>query len=104
MKKDTFYRCVIGENQRITAVKTQGYSEGNLGLHKEDKFWVVTHIPTGTRLAADLATTRAAALAEVKQWVVARDDFTHKIQKYMESNAHAKFLKSKYDQIVTEVF
>ena len=104
VKKATFYRYAINEERQVIAVKTQGYSEGDLGAYKEGKYWVVIYIPTGIRLSADLATTRVEALAEVKQWIATRFDLADKIQKYMASDNHAKFMQSKYDQTVTEVF
>ncbi len=50
MRKNTFYRCAWDSDKKITAIKTTGYSENDIGVHKEDGFWVATHIPTGLLL------------------------------------------------------
>lgn len=50
MRKDTFYKCCRDADKKVVAVKTTGYSEGDIGVHKEEGFWVATHIPTGLLL------------------------------------------------------
>ena len=102
MKKDTFYRCIVTEDRQITAVKTVGYTEGDIGLHKEDGYWVATHVPTGSRVSSELNKTRRDALAEINQWI-AEGDFTDKMQYRMFTCIYAAFLEAKHAQIVTEV-
>lgn len=105
MKKATFYRIMLSENQ-IIAVKIQGYVEGDIGVHKENEFWVATHIPTGLKLIPAPgagSNTRAATFAAAKL-VLERSDCVDKIQKHILGVNHAKFLNSKYNQTATEVY
>ena len=112
MKKDTFYRCVshdeVGGKPQVVALKTKGYSEGDIGLYKDplQKVWFATHIPTGLQLPSHQSDnkTAKAALAEAKRRIAERPDYNQKIQDHLRSKNHAAFLKSKYDQTVTKVF
>ena len=114
MKKATFYRIVnrdsVGGKLQITALKTTGYSESDIGLHQENGIWIATHIPTGLALSSMAVTnsrldeTKAVVLANAKRLISERPDYADKLQKHIDSDNHAKFLKSKYDQTAIEVF
>ena len=106
MRKDTFYRCVKDDEKIIVAAKTTGYSDGDIGLHKEQGFWVATHIPTGTRLTPKHLRNKTAktALTEAKRLISEKPDFDQYVQKYMDGDIYDAFQKSKYNQTVTGVF
>ena len=105
MKKDTFYRCVK-EDKRIVAAKITGYSDGDIGLHEEQGFWVATHIPTGTKLTPKYSRNKTAktALTEAKRLISEKTDFEQYIQKYMDGDIYDAFQKSRYNQTTTRVF
>ncbi|MBT9132272.1 MAG: hypothetical protein DDT33_00786 [Firmicutes bacterium] len=98
MKKDTFYKCMIDAKQNISAVKTAGYSEGDIGVHKEGKVWQATHIPTGLSLCQGFPedTTRKAVLERAQKLVVERIDFAQKVKDHLGSAAYDAFLRSKH--------
>ncbi len=97
MKKDTFYKCMIDAKQNISAVITTGYSENNIGLHKEGGVWQATHIPTGLRLCQGLPAdgTRKAVL-ERAQKLVEMTDVDQKVKDHLGSAAYDAFLRSKH--------
>ena len=110
MRKDNFYRCLIEKN-KVTACKTQGFSERDVGLHKGNysydlskQTWAATHIPTGLGLTSNriVYSTRKEALKAAYQ-AMRRDDFETILAKYMESDFHKQFSQSRYKQNVTEV-
>ena len=106
MKKDTFYRCVKDDKKRVVAAKITGYSDGDIGLHKEQGFWVATHIPTGTKLTPKYSRNKTAktALTEAKRLISEKTDFEQYIQKYMDGDIYDAFQKSRYNQTTTGVF
>ncbi|GHV36270.1 hypothetical protein FACS1894187_10600 [Synergistales bacterium] len=114
MKKDTFYRCMlrIYENKTKTfAVKTQGYSEGDIGLHKEKysgelETWIATHIPTGAVLAsaAHHCKTRTEALKQAQCKIAEHTNFQEKVEQFKRGEKFKAFQRSRYDQSVTGVF
>jgi len=105
VRKDTFYRCVR-EDKKIVAIKTTGYSENNIGIHKEGGFWIATHIPTGMRLTPLSSRNKSIkqALNEAKRLISEHDDFEKLLQARLESEIYEKFVQSKYKQSATGVF
>lgn len=105
MRKDNFYRCVK-EDKRIVAAKTADFSDGDIGLHKEQGFWVATHIPTGMKLTPTYSRNKTAktALTEAKRLISEKLDFDQHIQKHIDGAIYDAFQKSRYNQTVTRVF
>ncbi len=97
MKKDTFYSCMRDYGHIITAVKTDGYSEGDIGVYEENGTWKAVHIPTGIRLRQNPSgdTTKEAALERAQKFVAERPNFDGKIKRHLCSAVHAAFLWSK---------
>ena len=106
MKKDTFNRCVKDDKKRVVAAKITGYSDGDIGLHKEQGFWVATHIPTGTKLTPKYSRNKTAktTLTEAKRLISEKTDFEQYVQKYMDGDIYDAFRKSRYNQTTTRVF
>ena len=109
-KKRHFYRCVthdtVDGKPQVVALKTKGYSDGEIGLHKENGIWIATHIPTGLQFPPHRLNNKNArdTLAEAKQLITEGSEYTFKLQKHMYSDTYAKFLKSKAAQIRAELF
>jgi hypothetical protein len=107
MRKQTFYRCVrLSEKGNIVALKTYGYSDGDIGLHKDDGIWYATYIPNGGLLTPRKSrnNTAKAALAEAKRVISDRKNFEQDVRKFENSWIYKDFAKSKYEQSVTTVF
>ncbi len=98
MKKTTFHLCTKEEG-RISAVKVQGYADGDIGVHKTGNSWQATHIPTGLlcqRLGWNK--TKKAALENALEVIAEKaDKFEQVVQKRLESAEHAAFLEAKKD-------
>lgn len=97
MRKDIFYRCMRDEKGEIVALRTFGYSEGDIGINQEGSFWVATHIPTGM-LISSYNKTKNNALREAKKLIAERKDFNEKIKEVMESDGFKKFNDSRHKQ------
>ena len=113
MKKDTFYRCILEkykDDTRIVAVKTTGFTDGEIGLHKEKynsevDTWVTTHIPTGCTLTTneEYFKTRSAALKKAQE-IIQGVNFNTYLDEHKNSESYATFIRSRYEQIVTKNF
>ena len=110
MRKDYFYICTRGIENRIVAEKRTGYSEGDIGLHKSkssngEDIWIATHIPTGLRLMSleseKINKNRQRALKEAKKIL---GENSGSIEKHMKTEQYEAFRKSRYEQTVTKVF
>jgi hypothetical protein len=68
MKKDTFFISFRESNGEIKAVKTTGYSDGDIGVHKNAKGdgWTATWIPLGLVICSDQKTAAKCLSAAQK--------------------------------------
>lgn len=106
MRKDTFYRCAWDSDKKITAIKTTGYSENDIGVHKEDGFWVATHIPTGLLLTPKTSRNKTTkqTLNEAKKIIENHPNFDEILKRQLESKHYRAFADSRYSQSATGVF
>lgn len=106
MRKDIFYRCSLDSDRKVTAVKTTGYSEGDIGVHKEEGFWVATHIPTGLLLTPKTSRNKTMKQAwnEASERINSHENFAKLVEKALKSKEHQSFSDSRYAQSVTKVF
>ncbi len=99
MKKSTFYQCGKKANKIIVAIKVEGYSEGEIGVHKDtEKGWMATHIPTGVSLGWSARPTRRDALSMAKDYLAKMVDFDQKLQDHLNSETYADFLNAKKEE------
>ncbi len=97
MIKDMFYRCMRDEKGEITALRTFGYSKGNIGIHQEGSFWVATYIPTGMLITFSYK-TKNNALKEALKLIIECRNFDEKIKNIKESEEYKKFDDSRFKQ------
>jgi hypothetical protein len=105
MRKDSFYVCCMTDDGKVIATKVTGYSENDLGVHKDrNDSWIVTHIPTGLRLNIEHYASRAVALKETKKKLDKLTSFEDRVKEHMESETYRAFSDSRYAQSATKAF
>ena len=68
MKKGSFFICNrkgYGSDAKVNAERVTGYIDGDIGVHKANREWVATHVPTGLKIIT--ANTRQEAIELARQ-------------------------------------
>lgn len=102
MRKDFFYRCIVHDDKMVSALKTEGYVEADLGTHKSNDLWFVTHVPTGLSIPIGAkGRTAKTALSAAKEVILRTPKFEQLVQETMNTDKYKAFVKSRDEQTIT---
>ena len=100
MLRDDFYRFCEDQDGQC-AYKTNGYSDGDIGLHEEKGCWIATHIPTGMMITPTTSRHKSSiyALNEAKR-ITAAPEFEERFAKIKKTQMYKAFKQSRDYQSV----
>ncbi len=94
MKKSNYYRCLVDSDGKVTAKFTAGYREWDIGLHKEGRKWIATHIPTGMEFLTNFSYgSRKTLLERVKKFIAEKENFDEIVLEHKKGYIYQSFLK-----------